>query len=283
MPASIPCTTAGEIASAARPVRVRPNSTCTTPAATVIAQVTPQPKRPTRSATTTVRPAAGPLTCSGEPPRAPATRPPTAAAISPAVSGASEATAMPSESGTATRKTTREAGRSWRRFERSFSRQEGVSRSGTVVAPVVMGPPSGAVDRPGGGDLCRSPGARGALAGAGNGVHPESPAGRRRRGPEALRSLCPTGRRPRSDHEVDRYVAFRSGRSEAVPRVPRPGVIRLREGELALIMHGRSVPARAAGYAGRVKLDESDEKDERVVPPHPHLIAVSHRRHAAFT
>ncbi|SHU36444.1 Uncharacterised protein [Mycobacteroides abscessus subsp. abscessus] len=42
--------------------------------------------------------------------------PPTTAAMSPAISGAPEAIAMPSESGSATRNTTREAGRSCRRF-----------------------------------------------------------------------------------------------------------------------------------------------------------------------
>jgi hypothetical protein len=63
-------------------------------------------------ATITVRPTAGPLTWSGDPPSAPATMPPTTAAISPAATGAPEATAMPSDSGSATRKTTKEAGMS---------------------------------------------------------------------------------------------------------------------------------------------------------------------------
>jgi hypothetical protein len=63
-------------------------------------------------ATITVRPTAGPLTWSGDPPRDPATIPPTTAAINPAATGAPEATAMPSDSGSATRKTTNEAGMS---------------------------------------------------------------------------------------------------------------------------------------------------------------------------
>jgi hypothetical protein len=39
--------------------------------------------------------------------------PPTTAATSPAIRGAPEAAAMPSDSGMATRKTTSEAGKSW--------------------------------------------------------------------------------------------------------------------------------------------------------------------------
>ena len=112
MPASIACTTTGEIASAALATRLSPNSTCRTPAATVMAQVTFQPNWATRPATTTVSPAAGPLTCSGDPPSAPATTPPTTAAMSPASAGAPEAIAIPSDSGSATRNTTSDAGRS---------------------------------------------------------------------------------------------------------------------------------------------------------------------------
>lgn len=76
MPASIACTTTGEIASAARVTRLSPNTTCRTPASTVIKHVTVQPNWVIRPATTTVNPAAGPLTCRGEPPIAPATTPP---------------------------------------------------------------------------------------------------------------------------------------------------------------------------------------------------------------
>src|ERR1700747_3038580 len=46
----------------------------------------------------------------------PATMPPTTAAIKPATSGAPDAMAIPSERGSATRKTTSEAGRSYRRL-----------------------------------------------------------------------------------------------------------------------------------------------------------------------
>ena len=112
IPASMACTTIGEMASAARPTRLIPNKICNSPAQTVMKQVTAQPNSATRPATITVRPAAGPLTCSGEPPRAPATTPPTIAAIRPASTGALDAIAMPNDSGRATRNTTSEAGRS---------------------------------------------------------------------------------------------------------------------------------------------------------------------------
>ena len=112
IPASMPCTIAGEMASAARAIRLSPSRICSAPASTVIAQVTAQPNSAIVSAMITVSPAAGPLTCNAEPPRAPATTPPTIAAINPATIGAPEASAMPSESGTATRKTTIEAGMS---------------------------------------------------------------------------------------------------------------------------------------------------------------------------
>ena len=115
IPASIACTTIGETASATRPSLVRPKTICSTPAQTVIAQVTAHPNSATKPATMTVSPAAGPLTCRGEPPSAPATTPPTIAAITPASTGASEATAIPSDRGRATRNTTSEAGRSYRR------------------------------------------------------------------------------------------------------------------------------------------------------------------------
>ncbi len=62
--------------------------------------------------TITASPAAGPLTPRAEPLAAPTTMPPTMPAIRPEASGAPDASAMPRHSGTATRKTTRLAGRS---------------------------------------------------------------------------------------------------------------------------------------------------------------------------
>ena len=53
----------------------------------------------------TVSPAAGPLTCSGEPASAPTTRPPTMPVIRPAATGTPEAMAMPMHNGSATRNT----------------------------------------------------------------------------------------------------------------------------------------------------------------------------------
>ena len=82
------------------------------PATAVMKHVIPQPNSAIRSATITVRPAAGPLTCSGDPPSAPPMMPPTIAAIRPASTGASEAIAIPNDKGSATRKTTSDAGRS---------------------------------------------------------------------------------------------------------------------------------------------------------------------------
>jgi hypothetical protein len=117
-PASMACTTVGEMASTARATRHIPSAICRRPAATVRAQVARQPSWATVPATITVSPAVGPLTSMGEPPRAPATIPPTTAAIRPAATGAPDAMAMPSERGSATRKTTKEASRSWRRSSR---------------------------------------------------------------------------------------------------------------------------------------------------------------------
>lgn len=120
IPASMPWTMAGEIASAARAMRLSPSRIWSAPAATVIAQVVAQPNVAMVSAMITVNPAAGPLTWRAEPPRAPATTPPTTAAINPATIGAPDASAIPSDSGTATRNTTNEAGRSCRSTARGF-------------------------------------------------------------------------------------------------------------------------------------------------------------------
>lgn len=91
IPASIACTTTGATASAPRATRVSPNTICSTPAPMVITHVIAQPNWSIRPATTTTRPAAGPVTCIGAPPSTPATTPPTMAAISPAISGAPQA------------------------------------------------------------------------------------------------------------------------------------------------------------------------------------------------
>ncbi len=63
----------------------------------------------TSSNTMTARPAAGPLTCSGEPASAPTTMPPMMPVIRPFSGGTPEATAMPMHRGIATRNTTIDA------------------------------------------------------------------------------------------------------------------------------------------------------------------------------
>ena len=75
------------------------------------------PNRWTISYTITVRPAAGPLTCNGEPASDPTTIPPTIPVIRPAATGTPEAIAIPMQSGNATRKTTIDAKKSCLMFE----------------------------------------------------------------------------------------------------------------------------------------------------------------------
>ena len=70
------------------------------------------------TSTMVVRPAAGPLTARWLPLAQATTTPPTMPVIKPASGGAPDATAMPRQSGSATRKTTTEAGRSCFRFAR---------------------------------------------------------------------------------------------------------------------------------------------------------------------
>ena len=67
---------------------------------------------PMATATTAVRPAAGPLTLSEEPLSRPTTTPPTIPAMIPENNGAPEPSAMPRQSGRATRNTTTAAGAS---------------------------------------------------------------------------------------------------------------------------------------------------------------------------
>ena len=62
--------------------------------------------------TSTERPAAGPLTCSGAPEMEPTTMPPMMPVMMPAVGGMPEAIEMPMHSGSATRKTTIDARKS---------------------------------------------------------------------------------------------------------------------------------------------------------------------------
>lgn len=76
------------------------------------------PNSCTNCHTMTASPAAGPLTCSGEPAIAPTTMPPTIPVTSPAAGGSPEAIATPMQRGSATRNTTTEARASAPRQER---------------------------------------------------------------------------------------------------------------------------------------------------------------------
>src|SRR5882757_10155008 len=112
MPASMPCTTEGEIAWNHVPSSSRPRRICTRPAPATSTPSAAIPCFATASATSTVSPAAGPLTCRLLPGNAPATRPPTMPVTMPSSAGTPDATATPTHSGRATRKTTSEARRS---------------------------------------------------------------------------------------------------------------------------------------------------------------------------
>ncbi len=119
MPVSMPSTTAEETARNQRPRRSSASSTCTRPAVSTSRPSAGSPKVVTAEWTSTVRPAAGPLTCRLLPGSAPATRPPTMPVTRPSSAGAPEATETPTQSGTATRKTVIEAGRSVRSTART--------------------------------------------------------------------------------------------------------------------------------------------------------------------
>src|SRR5262245_50358817 len=80
-------------------------------------------------------PAAGPLTCKGEPEKKPTTRPPMIPVRMPAETGKPHASAMPMHKGRATRKTTSEAGRSKRSaLTRALVRLAGPT-SGAALEP----------------------------------------------------------------------------------------------------------------------------------------------------
>ncbi len=116
IPASMPCTTEADIARNQRPNRRTPIASWSTPVASTSAPRAPRPCSRTASSTSTVSPAAGPLTWRLLPGRTPTSRPPTIPVISPSSAGTPDATATPTQSGRATRKTTSEAGRSWRHW-----------------------------------------------------------------------------------------------------------------------------------------------------------------------
>ena len=114
MPASMPCTIAGLMASAARATRGRTEGE--------LHEAREDGDRAGGAPAVALDEVGGdhqeaggaPLIWSGAPPSSPATMPPTTAATRPAWGGAPVARAMPSDSGTASRKTTIEAERSRR-------------------------------------------------------------------------------------------------------------------------------------------------------------------------
>lgn len=109
IPASMPCMTAGEIARNHRPNLASAITICNPPASSTATPRICSPCSLTSSHISTVKPAAGPLTCSGWPDMEPTTIPPTMPVMSPSAGGTPEATATPRHSGSATRNTTTEA------------------------------------------------------------------------------------------------------------------------------------------------------------------------------
>src|SRR6056297_465702 len=89
------------------PALAIPKTTCMMPAiSTANRKASKDPKMAICAATIAVKPAAGPLTLVCEPLTHPTIMPPTIPAIRPEKSGAPEASAIPRQSGSATRKTT---------------------------------------------------------------------------------------------------------------------------------------------------------------------------------
>ena len=110
MAASMPLMTADGTRAANRPMRSSPNATCRPPAIITAARngVSP-PRWSTSTSTIEVSPAAGPVTESAERLMKGTTSPPAMPATSPDTGGTPHATAIPRQSGSATRKTTRPA------------------------------------------------------------------------------------------------------------------------------------------------------------------------------
>ncbi|MNR24960.1 hypothetical protein D3C85_1420770 [compost metagenome] len=108
----MPYTTAGAVTRNQQPRRKRPASNCSRPANSRIGPSIATPCWRTSSNTSTARPAAGPLTCNGEPASQPTTMPPMIPVIRPLAGGMPEAMAMPMHKGRATRNTTTEASNS---------------------------------------------------------------------------------------------------------------------------------------------------------------------------
>ena len=100
------------------PARATPKMNCIKPAMTTATRnISNDPHSCIPTNTIAARHAAGPLTPKCDPLNMVTTIPPTIPAMIPENSGAPEASAMPKQSGTATRKTTRPAGASFFKLE----------------------------------------------------------------------------------------------------------------------------------------------------------------------
>ena len=143
------------------PARATPSPTWIAPAITTATRKrSNEPSSASAAMTIAVRPAAGPLTISCEPLRTDTTSPPTMPVIRPESIGAPEASAIPRQSGRATRKTTIPAGRSWRQVAPKLSSSCGGAASFGLAGEVGSGR---SVGGPAGVPPC---GALGALDGA---------------------------------------------------------------------------------------------------------------------
>ena len=108
--ASMPLITDDGTSAAKRPARTTPSTNCSRPAMiTAVRNGLMPPSVCTSTSTMDVRPAAGPVTESAERLIQGTTSPPTMPAISPDTGGTPHAIAMPRQSGSATRKTTKPA------------------------------------------------------------------------------------------------------------------------------------------------------------------------------
>ena len=112
IPANMPWITAGEMALNQTPNLKCPANICSMPANIKISPNIIKPCLAIISITSTTKPAAGPLTASGEPEIDPTKIPPIMPVITPAVGGKPDAMAIPKHKGMATKNTTIEAKKS---------------------------------------------------------------------------------------------------------------------------------------------------------------------------
>ena len=128
MPTNMPWITAGETARNHWPSLSKPAANWINPASSTITPSMGKPWVWTNCQTSTVKPAAGPLTCNGEPAKKPTTKPPMMPVIIPAVGGTPVAIEIPMHRGRATKNTTTDACASWARVARRSA--EGINDIG---------------------------------------------------------------------------------------------------------------------------------------------------------